>query len=61
MEPPGPFPRSDLGSFSDFRRPIIAVRGNCVIKDNLVGWAVTGMKFPGSLLGSQWLLAVTDY
>ncbi|KAM0794857.1 hypothetical protein BDR22DRAFT_639213 [Usnea florida] len=43
MEPPGPFPRSDLGSFSDFRRPIIAVRGNCVIRRQLVGWAVTGL------------------
>ena len=43
MEPPGPFPRSDLGTFSDFRRPIIAVRSNCVIKENRVGWAMTGI------------------
>lgn len=43
MEPRRPFPRSDLGTFSGFRRPVIAVRGICVIKENRVGWAKTGM------------------
>ena len=61
MEPPGPFPRSDLGSFSDFRRPIIAVRSNCVIRKQVVGWAVTGILCLSILLGCQRLLAATDF
>ncbi|KAF6218772.1 hypothetical protein HO133_005315 [Letharia lupina] len=41
-EPPGPFPRSDLGRFVDFRSPIIAVRTGCLGMRKEVGWAAVG-------------------
>lgn len=41
-EPPGPFPLSDLGRFSDFRLPISVVRAGCLGEKKELGWAVTG-------------------
>lgn len=39
---PGPFPRSDLGRFADFRLPISTVRANCLGRRKMLGWAAVG-------------------
>lgn len=43
-EPPGPFPRSDLARFGDFRSSMHAVRTGCVGRRKETGWAVAGKR-----------------
>ena len=51
VEPPGPFPRSDLGRFSEIRKPMIAVRAGCLGRRKEAGWAIAGMYISNGLLG----------
>ena len=41
-EPPGPFPRSDVARYLDFRGPLTGVRSYCLGKLKKSGWTVTG-------------------
>ena len=41
-EPPGPFPRSDMASYHDFRAPLTALRAFCLGQKKKSGWAVAG-------------------
>ena len=41
-EPPGPFPRSDVAKYLDFRGPLIGVRSECLGRKKQSGWTVAG-------------------
>ena len=41
-EPPGPFPRSDMASYQDFRGPLTSLRSFCLGQKKKSGWAVAG-------------------
>ena len=41
-EPPGPFPRSDVARYLDFRGPLTGVRSYCLGRKKKSGWTVAG-------------------
>ena len=41
-EPPGPFPRSDIAKYLDFRGPLTGVRSFCLGQKKKSGWTVAG-------------------
>lgn len=58
-QPPGPFPRSDLGRFTDFRTAIVAVRAGCLGRRKEVGWAVSGTRTLSA--GKGWQNCLTPW
>ena len=41
-EPPGPYPRSDIARYLDFRGPLTGVRSYCLGRKKKSGWTVAG-------------------
>ena len=42
QEPPGPFQRSDVARYRDFRGPLIGLRSFCLGQKKMSGWTVAG-------------------